>query len=347
MSNRKIHLVGSVPMSDAEEVFLKTSSALGDKLPRIPDGETGECGTWIEWLEPVFQDHPFFEPSENMFQIHPSAPKIQRYSVIDGVSFDDIHFEELGYAKNAIASYEVFSRLKAEGKILPKTKFQVDMVPAHSIIWLFVEDRDQVQIDSILNEAVKLEIDRIAAAIPHDELSIQIDVAAAVFSRLEKNETSPYGSSKEETLEKFANIISDLGDRVPSTIDLLFHFCYGDADHKHIIDPTDMTDMVNAANLLKNTIKRHIDLIHMPVPRDRTDEAYFSPLGNLKLDAATVLCLGLVHYTDGLEGSKKRLAAAQQFVTDFAIGTECGFGRRPPETIPDLLTIHAELSEVK
>ena len=42
MSNRKIHLVGSVPMSDAEEVFLKTSSALGDKLPRIPDGETGE-----------------------------------------------------------------------------------------------------------------------------------------------------------------------------------------------------------------------------------------------------------------------------------------------------------------
>jgi hypothetical protein len=80
----------------------------------------------------------------------------------------------------------------------------------------------------------------------------------------------------------------------------------------------------------------------MPVPRDRSDEAYFEPLQRLELRPETELCLGLVHYTDGVAGTRKRLATAEKFVRDFSIGTECGFGRRDPVTIPELLRIHAE-----
>ena len=40
----------------------------------------------------------------------------------------------------------------------------------------------------------------------------------------------------------------------------------------------------------------------MPVPRDRSDDAYFAPLTRLKLKPGTQLCLGLVHYTDGDRG---------------------------------------------
>ncbi len=54
------------------------------------------------------------------------------------------------------------------------------------------------------------------------------------------------------------------------------------------------------------------------------------------------LCPGLVHYTDGVEGTRKRIEAAQRVVTDFGVATECGFGCRPVETIPDLLRIHSE-----
>jgi hypothetical protein len=82
----------------------------------------------------------------------------------------------------------------------------------------------------------------------------------------------------------------------------------------------------------------------MPVPRDRADDAYFAPLRNLKLKPSTQLCLGLVHHTDGVAGTRKRLAAAENVVKDFSIGTECGFGRRRPETIPELLRIHAEVA---
>jgi hypothetical protein len=53
-----------------------------------------------------------------------------------------------------------------------------------------------------------------------------------------------------------------------------------------------------------------------------------------------------VHYTDGLVGTKNRLVTARKYVNDFAVGTECGFGRRDPKTIPELLRIHAQAAEL-
>jgi hypothetical protein len=79
----------------------------------------------------------------------------------------------------------------------------------------------------------------------------------------------------------------------------------------------------------------------MPVPRDRSDDGYFEPLRRLKLHPETRLCLGLVHYTDGVAGTRKRLATAEKYARQFGVGTECGFGRRDPATIPELLRIHA------
>ena len=83
----------------------------------------------------------------------------------------------------------------------------------------------------------------------------------------------------------------------------------------------------------------------MPVPRNRSDAAYYAPLRNLRLHPETELYLGLVHFTDGMEGTLKRIKAAQQFVADFGVATECGFGRRPPDTIPELLRIHSQVAE--
>jgi hypothetical protein len=107
-----------------------------------------------------------------------------------------------------------------------------------------------------------------------------------------------------------------------------------------------MGDMVDMATRLNAMVKRPINLIHMPVPRDRSDDAYFAPLKNLKLRPETALALGLVHHTDGLEGTARRMATARKYAKDFAIGTECGFGRRKPETIPALLRIHAEAAKL-
>jgi hypothetical protein len=341
-----IHLVGSVPLSGAREVFATVSAALGARVKRLPDGETGERSDWITWLEPVFAQNPALQKSGEFFRVHAGGTGRERYALKPGMSPKDVHFDNLLYADIAKQSYADFKELKAAGKISPGAKFQVDLVPAHSVIWLFLIDSLHASIDPMYNEALKREINKLAAAIPHDELAIQFDVASAVFARLQRNEASSYGRTKAEMQEKFSAILVDLGNHVPADIDLLYHLCYGDSNHQHVVEPTDMGDMVEFANRVSREIKRPIQLVHMPVPRDRADDAYFAPLARLALKPETELCLGLVHYTGGVEGTKRRLAAAKKFAADFSIATECGFGRRDPRTIPELLRIHAAVADL-
>jgi hypothetical protein len=341
-----VYLVGSVPMANAEAVFRTVSAAFGAKLKRIPDGETGERSDWITWLRPVFADNPAFELSDEIFRLHETAPPIQRYRLRPGRSIEDVKIDNLFYADIAADSYRTFRKLKDAGEIPRVTRFQVDLVPAHSVIWLFLVDELHAAIDPLYNAALKREIDKIAAAIPHHELAIQFDVASAVFARLQREQASAYGRSKAEMQEKFSNILIDLGNHVPRDIELLYHLCYGDSNHRHVVEPNDMGDMVDFTNRVMDRIARPVNLVHMPVPRDRADDDYFAPLRNLRLQPETELCLGLVHYTDGLEGSKRRLATARKFAGKFAIATECGFGRRKPETIPELLRLHAVVAEL-
>jgi hypothetical protein len=343
---RNVYLVGSVPMASAAEVFENVSAALGPRIKRLPDGETGDRGDWITWLEPVFSANPALQKSGEFFRVHSSGTGRERYGLKPGFKAQDVRFDNLFYADIAKLSYATFKQLKDAGKIPAATKFQVDLVPAHSVIWLFLVDTLHAPLDPVYNDAVKREIDKIAAAIPHNELAIQFDVASAVFARLERNEASSYGRSKAELQETFSNIVIDLGNRVPADIDLLYHLCYGDSNHRHVVEPTDMADMVEFSNRLARAIKRPIQLIHMPVPRNRADDAYFAPLRRLSLRPETELCLGLVHHTDGVDGTKQRLATAKKYAETFAIATECGFGRRDPRTIPELLRIHAEVADL-
>jgi hypothetical protein len=346
MPGRDVYLVGSVPMASAQEVFETVSAALGSRIKRIPDGETGERSDWITWLEPVFANNLAFQKSGEFFRVHATGTGRERYALRPGTTPQDVRFENLFYAEIAQRSYVEFKRLKDAGKIPVGTRFQVDLVPAHSVIWLYLVDALHAPLDPIYNDALKREIDKIAAAIPHQELAIQFDVASAVFARLERNEASSYGRTKAEMQDTFSDILIDLGNRVPAQVDLLYHLCYGDSNHRHVVEPTDTSDMVEFANRVSRSINRPVQLVHMPVPRNRTDDAYFEPLKRLELRPETELCLGLVHYTDGVEGTKRRLAAAKKYLSKFSIATECGFGRRDPKTIGELLRLHAKVAEL-
>jgi hypothetical protein len=345
MANRGIYLVGSVPLASTAEVFERVSAAFGDRIARIPDGEVGERSDWVSHLERLFRDHPDFERSSEVFSVHAGAAKRPRYRLKAGKAPRTVGFGNLGYADNTRASYAEFVRLRSAGKIPSSTRFQVDLVPAHSVLWLFVVEDQQLALDAVYNAAVGREIDAIVTAIPHRDLAIQFDIASAVFARLERGEPTVYGRTMEEMVERFSSIIADLADRVPADVELLFHFCYGDANHRHAVEPRDMGHMVEMANRIADKIARSIQLIHMPVPRERADAAYFAPLRRLALRPDTELALGLVHYTDGLEGAKRRMDTARQFVSSYAVATECGFGRRAPETIPELLRLHVAAAD--
>src|SRR5215813_13773262 len=72
-----VHLVGSVPLASAEEVLSRTGTALGDRLRRLPDGETGPRSDWILWQYPVFSALPQFEVGPPGPDTYRTLPKLR------------------------------------------------------------------------------------------------------------------------------------------------------------------------------------------------------------------------------------------------------------------------------
>jgi hypothetical protein len=342
-----VHLVGSIPLRDAREVFTTVSDILGDRVHRLPDGETGERKNWVGFQYAVLARHPQFEsvgpPADPDIMANETADTVDGYNMPAklrpraGVTPETIEIGSLGYADAALKSYREFAALKRDGIVAARTRMLVAFPTPMAPVAFFIEPPHVSAVLPVYAKALMSEVSRIAAAIPHQELAIQWDVALE-FALWEGLFPPPPGDWKEMILEQLAKI----GDAIPTDIELGYHLCYGDRGHKHFIEPGDMANLVEVANGIAARVRRTIQWVHMPVPRDRSDAAYFAPLINLALKPETELFLGLVHRGDGIEGTRKRIAAARAAVAKFGIGAECGMGRRDPGTIRGFLAIHRD-----
>jgi hypothetical protein len=327
--SRKVLLVGSLPLANAKEVFKESASRLGELIPRIPDGETGVRTMWILCQKDVMARAKNLK-MHHQFDIAPGVAQTV-YEVADPSM--PVEFPALNYAAAAKDSYRQFVELKMAGKIAAATKFQVSLPTAVAVLSGFIVPESQALVEKPYTEALKKEVDEIGQTIPHQELAIQWDVAHEVLFLAGWR------------LETFVDrSIVDLGNAVPSDIDLGFHLCYGDPGHKHLVEPSDLGLSVELANAIVDRSSRPVQWIHMPVPRDRKDDAYFEPLKKLRLPPTTELYLGLVHLTDGVAGARSRVETAKRYRPEFGVACECGFGRRNPETVLPLLDLHREVA---
>lgn len=346
---RDVHIVGSVPLKNSEEVIGAIANTLGERVQRIPDGETGERLKWIEWQSAIFDEHPMFariqEGPGSQFDWRNEEVgkewKLAGWFVLrPGVSGRDVVFGPLGYASAARASYAVFARLKEQGVIPSSCRFQVSIPTPYNIMDQRIAPAQRLDVEAAYEKRMMAEIDEISMNIPHGELAIQWD-AAHEIQNLAGGRPHWFANPESGILERLVRLAS----RIPDDVELGYHFCYGDFAHKHFIEPADTGLMVRLANALAEACTRPIRWFHMPVPRNRADDAYFAPLSDLRLKAETRLYLGLVHFTDGIPGALQRIETAKKIIGDFGISTECGWGRRDPATIPEVLRIHAEICE--
>jgi methionine synthase II (cobalamin-independent) len=257
------------------------------------------------------------------------------------VNAKDIEFNNVGYADEALRSCRIFRRLKAEGIIPKSVRLQVSLPTPTAFVTTHIQPAYQAEIEPAYEAALRREVARIAGEVAGSELAIQWDVCHEIVAHDGAMELH-----FDPKIELIADRLSRLCSYVSEDAELGLHFCYGDPGHKHIVEPKDLGTCVELANDLASRAVRRIDWIHMPVPRDRDDDAFFSPLRNLKISPETELYLGLVHMTDGVEGAKRRIATASKFVDDFGIATECGFGRRAPQTVAPLLKLHGQIAEL-
>lgn len=344
---REVHLVGSVPLTSAEDVFHHASAILGDRIRKIPDGETGDRTNWINFQYAVLARSPALDFDGPAIDLDALARErdgegadyhFTKLKVREGASGKDVVLGELGYARHALASYARFSAMKRDGRVAADARFQLSLPTPLAPIAVFVTPRNIFDVFPAYAAALRAELAQVLATVPADELAVQWDVAVeialweGVFPR-------PPGDWKTLLLGQ----LGQLGGLVPEPVQLGYHLCYGDRGHKHFVEPKDAGVLVEVANGISERVSRSIQWIHLPVPRDRDDDAYYAPLSGLRLHPETKIFLGLVHHTDGVEGTRRRIAAASRVLPDFGIGTECGMGRRNPTTILDLLKIHAEV----
>ena len=351
-------LVGSVGLRSAEEVFRTVSKVIGDRIKRMPDGETGSRSLWVYWPRQVLERNDAFEVdpdeaargtrstsavegvrrwigNEAAKQGEPPPPRMRLRT---GIAASQVDLGALGYADVAMESYDIFRRLRAANVIRPGMKFQVSLPTTAAFLNAHIVYSQHAEIEPIYRARLLDEVHRMARAIDASDLAIQWDVSTEM-AQLEGVRHAHFGDVKNGIFDR----LKIHCEAVPRDIELGIHLCYGDYGHRHWKEPASTENMVTVYNGLSERVTRPINWLHMPVPKGRDDEAYYEPLRRLRLKPETTLYLGLIHLTDGIEGARHRMSAASNYVSGYGVATECGFGRRRPNTIADLLALHAAL----
>lgn len=344
---RGAHLVGSINFDDAETTMRTAAEHLGTHVKRIPDGEVGERFHWIAFQPGrIAQTEGIERVGDTPIPLR--MLDLRAVRVADGVEAADLKLAPLGYADAALESWQTFERLQREGVIAEGVRFQISLPTPLGVVGSFVREEDRAAFEPVYEAALAAELDQILAAIPHDKLAIQWD-AALEFAMIEGSAYAERGGKRYEwfddvwagTTERLARQI----DRVPAEVEAGVHLCYGDVAEKHFVEPTDAANLTRFANLVAAATARSITWVHLPVPIERDDSAYYAPLAELALDEGTELYLGLVHREDGVAGAQRRVAAAQEHVSrEFGVATECGFGRSPEGTAVSLFETHRAVS---
>lgn len=315
-------------------------------LQRISDGETGERAPFTFFQRDIFAKHGIGHVVMN------TADPVNGWRSFSASEIASTmeNFPELetSYDTNAIESYKVLSELKRSGAVSKELRFQVCIPTPANVIGSFIQPDLQAAIEPHYEAALLRAIARLQAAIPREDLAIQIDCAMD-FAHLtgqvygfQQGPTPYLPEDKDELFDKLVGSMARLAESVAHDVQVGFHFCYGDLGGKHFVEPEDVGLIVKFAKALKQRVARRIDWMHMPVPKSRSDEAYLAPLGTLLplLDPDTEVFLGLAHEYD-VDGTQSRLATAQKMLGTraFGISTECGLGRRNEKDLQGVLEV--------
>ncbi len=337
-----VHLVGSLPFDDATTTIRTAAAILGGRLKRIPDGETGERIQWINFQTSRIAATPGFERVGDQPVIVQGGFDVRPLRIKEGVDPQSLVLPSLGYADSALASWKTFSALRDAGEVRAGTRFQVALPTPASVVGAWVAPESRAAFEPVYAAALFGELDRILAGIPHDSLAIQWDTAVEFGFIEHAGYRGPFEAWFDDIWGGVIDRAVDQASRVPDDVELGFHLCYGDAGNAHFVEPTDSGNLVTFANLLLERSPRRIDFIHLPVPIDRDDDAYFAPLESLAASEGTEIYLGLIHREDGVEGAHRRSVTAQRHLAHFGVGTECGFGRTPREFTIPVLEVHRD-----
>jgi hypothetical protein len=345
-----VHFNGSVNLPDAETVMREISSRIPQGVRRMTDGETGERGYWIHYQIAKFQQMPEFEQVAvlHAYETEAEAPEMPQLRLAAGASADTIDWPNLGYADAYAASFETFDRLQRDGTIPAGVRLPMQYPTPLASMAGTIAPEDMPAVAASYERALFADVDKALAALPHDRVAVQWDVAVE-FGLLE----GAMGPGSALPLDQVTPALVRAIEHVPADVPVGMHLCYGDYGHQHFKQPESLRMQVDVVNAVVAAAGRPVNWASFTVPQGRGDAEYFAPLRTLQAGPETELYFALVPYhpAEQAEGTSaaqaehidEALAGSTAGAREWGVCTECGMGRVAREDVPTLLDIHSAL----
>ena len=292
--NSELLLVGSLP-ADSAESALRAGAAFYDGLVfALPDGETGPRSAWVGYeRERLVRPNPdvvVVQETESPTGIPRHAYETPVFGIRPGAT--GLHWDSWPRIDDAIAGYQVFRALRADGVIPAGLRFQVGLPFPSSALSGFKADiaADYPVAARAYEDLVARELTRLTAAIPPNELAIQWDLAYETQDLEGVLAWMPEGA-----WERFAGPVTRLTRLIPEEVLVGYHLCYGTFPEWPMYEARDMALLVRMANFAVAHSGRTVDWLHLAGPRylRSEDRSFFRPLTDLEPGDARVF-LGIV-----------------------------------------------------
>src|SRR5262245_40517252 len=165
-----VHLVGSVGLDTVEDVFRSVGTLLGAHLRRVPDGEVGGRRLWISWQYPLLRSSTFLRPAPSG-AVRP-ANRFPLLALAQGMTGAEVRFGELGYAREARASYLDFLAARDKGELPNGVRFQVCLPTPFAVVSSVVVADALPAVETAYERAMIAEVAAVCRHIPHHDVCI-------------------------------------------------------------------------------------------------------------------------------------------------------------------------------
>lgn len=332
------HLVGSMPAADARAAMRQMLDAVGDRLPLLPDGETGDRHHWIINIVEGLRRHPDLEVKrDGRWSDYDDLPvfKVRAGHRLTGDRLD------FGNVAAFRASYPTYRGVRGPAQ----TGFQVG-VPGDFDLALFVlGPLGALRNRRPFTDATIAEIRAVHAEAGNDVVfQLEVPVELVTVAR-----TPP--PLRPVVARLLGRGVANLARRAPEHARFGVHLCLGDMNHRALGRMADAGPLVALTNAIVRAwpVGRALEYVHAPFAAAErpppTEPGWYAPLRRLRLPAGTRFVAGIAHEDQDLATQRRLLRVIDELTGDrVGVSTSCGLGRRSPDAAARALARIGELT---
>src|SRR5262249_52462142 len=146
-------------------------------LRRVPDGGTGGRGNWIYFQLQKFLQSPSLGPAQPLDVPGGDYAEWPELRLAGGGAPAQMRGPGLGDAGAFPVSLAPFDSLRRKGVIADGVRFQVEYPTPFASIGVYIVTEQQQALLGSYEQALFADLARLLAAVPHDEVAVQWDVA--------------------------------------------------------------------------------------------------------------------------------------------------------------------------